>query len=108
MASLAFDLEGSLLAVAAGHKVCVLLAQHDVQSSWVTDACGFLQMFFWQYEAPAEGAGKPRVVLKTQRTMRAVQFHPVHPCILTAEVWSEHACALPADCQLACPLACHV
>lgn len=65
IASLAFHAQGKVLAVASGHK-----------------------LFIWRYEEPAgSDAAKPVIVLKTRRSLRAVQFHPHGaPLLLTAEV----------------------
>ncbi|GMH20069.1 hypothetical protein Nepgr_021910 [Nepenthes gracilis] len=63
IASIAFHAQGELLAVASGHK-----------------------LYIWQYNGRGE-TSSPTIVLKTRRSLRAVQFHPhAAPFLLTAEV----------------------
>ncbi|XP_006660508.1 uncharacterized protein LOC102702593 [Oryza brachyantha] len=63
IASIAFHANGELLAVASGHK-----------------------LFIWDYNKRDE-ASNPSMVLRTRRSLRAVQFHPHGaPYLLTAEV----------------------
>eukprot|EP00271_Cylindrocystis_brebissonii_P019705 TRINITY_DN615_c1_g1_i8.p1 TRINITY_DN615_c1_g1~~TRINITY_DN615_c1_g1_i8.p1 ORF type:complete len:1839 (-),score=323.05 TRINITY_DN615_c1_g1_i8:425-5941(-) len=63
IASLAFHASGDLLAVASGHK-----------------------LYIWRYDKEGEAA-EPTIVLKTNRSLRAVHFHPHGaPLLLTAEV----------------------
>jgi activating molecule in BECN1-regulated autophagy protein 1 len=61
IASLSFHHQNDVLAIACGHK-----------------------LYLWQYK---KWDSKPEIVLKTRRSMRAVQFHPHGlPVVLTAEV----------------------
>jgi activator-of-BECN1-regulated-autophagy protein 1 len=61
IASLSFHHQSDVLAIACGHK-----------------------LYLWEYK---KWDSKPEIVLKTRRSMRAVQFHPHGlPVILTAEV----------------------
>uniref|UniRef100_A0A0E0LZI8 Uncharacterized protein n=1 Tax=Oryza punctata TaxID=4537 RepID=A0A0E0LZI8_ORYPU len=63
IASIAFHAKGELLAVASGHK-----------------------LFIWDYNKRDE-ASDPPMILRTRRSLRAVQFHPHGaPYLLTAEV----------------------
>uniref|UniRef100_A0A0D3H4V1 Uncharacterized protein n=1 Tax=Oryza barthii TaxID=65489 RepID=A0A0D3H4V1_9ORYZ len=63
IASIAFHAKGELLAVASGHK-----------------------LFIWDYNKRDE-ASDPPMILRTRRSLRAVQFHPNGaPYLLTAEV----------------------
>ena len=61
IASLAFHVSASVLAIACGHK-----------------------LYMWEYAVPG---APPVIVLRTRRSMRAVHFHPFGlPIVLTAEV----------------------
>ena len=61
IASLSFHHESDVIAIACGHK-----------------------LYIWDYK---RWDSKPEIVLKTRRSMRAVQFHPHGlPVVLTAEV----------------------
>ncbi len=61
IASLSFHHQSDVLAIACGHK-----------------------LYLWEYK---KWDSKPEIVLKTRRSMRAVQFHPHGlPVVLTAEV----------------------
>ncbi|PAN11724.1 hypothetical protein PAHAL_2G211300 [Panicum hallii] len=76
IASIAFDATGELLAVASGHK-----------------------LFIWDYNKRGEALDPP-MILRTRRSLRAVQFHPHGaPYLLTAEVHnhdSEESTMTPA------------
>ncbi|XP_011625679.1 uncharacterized protein LOC18440543 isoform X1 [Amborella trichopoda] len=62
IASIAFHAQGELLAVASGHK-----------------------LYIWQYNRRGD-ASSPTSVLRTNRSLRAVHFHPhAAPFLLTAE-----------------------
>ncbi|OEL27041.1 Activating molecule in BECN1-regulated autophagy protein 1, partial [Dichanthelium oligosanthes] len=63
IASIAFHAAGELLAVASGHK-----------------------LFIWDYNN-GHAALNPPMILRTRRSLRAVQFHPhAAPYLLTAEI----------------------
>ncbi|KAM3268127.1 hypothetical protein P3S67_031677 [Capsicum chacoense] len=63
IASIAFHARGEVLAVASGHK-----------------------LYIWHYDRRGE-TSSPTIILKTRRSLRAVQFHPrAAPFLLTAEV----------------------
>ncbi|KAL6517158.1 hypothetical protein OROHE_017864 [Orobanche hederae] len=63
IASIAFHARGEFLAVASGHK-----------------------LYIWHYSRRGE-ASSPIIILRTQRSLRAVHFHPHGaPFLLTAEV----------------------
>ncbi|KAL6581912.1 hypothetical protein OROMI_005926 [Orobanche minor] len=76
IASIAFHAQGEFLAVASGHKIdtCSLL-------TWPT-----WQLYIWHYSRRGE-ASSPIIIMRTQRSLRAVHFHPHGaPFLLTAEV----------------------
>ncbi|XP_020259919.1 uncharacterized protein LOC109836433 isoform X3 [Asparagus officinalis] len=64
IASIAFHAQGEVIAVASGHR-----------------------LFMWHYNNRRGESASPTSVLKTRRSLRAVQFHPFGaPLLLTAEV----------------------
>ena len=64
-----------------GKPIASLSFHH--QSDVIAIACGH-KLYIWEYK---KWDSKPEIVLKTRRSMRAVQFHPHGlPVVLTAEV----------------------